>query len=1853
MTNETRERIKYYMSQLPKTKEKLVAAIMMLVIAASVTVTATYAWITLSTAPEITSIDTTVAANGSLEIALANGSGEAPGKSRAGDSSATEGKEVTAANITWGNLVNLSDPAYGLSKITLRPAALNGTTGLLSNPLYGVGYGEDGRVSNMVTDDDFAYVYYDTDKSAFMADLTGTHLGVRAISTVEYKNLEGSSKVRELFRLAGEQHTLAKTNYVRMTNASNEPGATYMGSLKDLIQLYAQSIIDERFVEGSPPIEDLEVTNYVVNLYEMLKYFQENVAIPAAESYVYMTDVLDLLKGSYQGDSGYTVEKLMAASLNNSFPDYIKNNISCLSGLSQFAKDYDKLSTYLKESTNEEKDYTDLTETERKNSLAYWAYQASSGIPVYWKDISSQINWVCEINSATLDEKTISSLSSMSNAVSVLTNGRNPHNAVINGGAIFRMEKRIGEYMAPVFTVKLKNVPVLGSASIKAEITTSAKNHPVEIATDRAAVEALDGGSYKGTDATAQDTYAMAVDLWVRTNAGSDGSKVLGSTSDSYVDVEKNETFTTETTTTAEQAYLTLEGTVIMGTKEAQVMITDANGEEQPAYTATVKIDGESGTKDVYERYGTYYYLDANGNEIDFESEVKAQYGDKAEISYAKKITQQDVVIGYEGVNRVWNEEQMAAYADAGTNTTQGGGSCYVFYANTPADQSRFLELLQSMRVVFVDATGKMIGSASMDTENYFAETGKVTVPLVLDKSRAIDLGTDSDGNKIYGLTPLTKNAATRITALIYLDGTRLTNEMVLASGEIQGNLNIQFGSSVALKSTTITKDASGNITDTTVEYQPGKDSVAIEDEDVMNQLIAVSARVDKTSFEYVEGSPATTNLYVTVDGMEPSSVSARFMRAISSTQGVLQSSIPLSGSGANWSSQISFDKAGKYVLRTVWVDGVEYSLDSPIEIEVSGISVNSVAFDDITLTENRATILTADGAFETGMTLGFSSSDTVPEKVNGIFIDEDGNQVNVSFSMQSGEWRGTVKFTSSGEFTMNYVEIDGDIYELDSNLQPTLEVILGLKTRTWITADAETLTNLKTVYEQATPTNFILNPDAFKENQDGITLQVSAEIYDNGGNELTGLGNVSLFYGKGGSSVRGLYSQLRWDTTSGRYEGSFYVSEPSNYKFKQLTVTVNGQNSYIESYTTAPAIYAKPPGSIEYVANYSRDVQYAQADTKITIGVKNSSAASYAEAILVNTATGESVIAKTTDNTADIGDNDLSDEQYESKDKSVTAWSFKIPTLDAGKMKGIWQLTTLKMSGVYYNDVEYVYDSENEANSKYAVIDLTSYNITTKLIEELQVTLNVGETTLDDEKTTFMSTQNATGVSVTFSDDEGNDINDLIDDGKLAISGVKVTYYLDSRNITTDAFMEEYDYKAASALAVSVSGSSDDTKGRNKAVSTETQYDISDLGFEYAGPYNRCVVEYTVSGESFTDTVSVDSNVENSGLRYTIKGLTSNNVPEYKVYWGQLPSVKITATNPAPENTFDVNIGDMSGNAFAAESKNYISEDGLYARLAGQCGNISGILGAQFTEITWPTLTLKVDDQCKFDSANISIPYESGTEKVNYSFTSENRSSTQTVGYTNRSRYVVGNKNIDTIDMTIDGNTISVNLKDTVTVYEKETIIPTIEYIVPNNAGAAPTIEYLPYKSNQMCLPMLGDYVATETDANSKPDTSNIKTSNTYEKMYYTSWIGITWYMPYTYTHTITQTPMIGTTYNVTYELTGWKISRTNVQDGTTTMLNNGEPYDVNEVVELPEGNYRYTATAVYAQKGEKQSVGTKTVYLIQNSASWTSEATRTSKPSGYIKKGSAEEIETYFTNKAATVNAIADYETETPLIE
>ena len=152
-------------------RNKMMAAISMLMVSSIMLVSSTYAWFTLSTAPEVTGITTNVGANGNLEMMLLTGYDENlnPGSyyseaddlgvaSKVGDSIAATG-DVATSNITWGNLVDLNDSEYGLDNVVLAPARLNvtkanaeGMADTIGNTILNApSYGSDGRVVDVKT----------------------------------------------------------------------------------------------------------------------------------------------------------------------------------------------------------------------------------------------------------------------------------------------------------------------------------------------------------------------------------------------------------------------------------------------------------------------------------------------------------------------------------------------------------------------------------------------------------------------------------------------------------------------------------------------------------------------------------------------------------------------------------------------------------------------------------------------------------------------------------------------------------------------------------------------------------------------------------------------------------------------------------------------------------------------------------------------------------------------------------------------------------------------------------------------------------------------------------------------------------------------------------------------------------------------------------------------------------------------------------------------------------------------------------------------------------------------------------------------------------------------------------------------------------------------------------------------------------------------------------------------------------------------------------------------------------------------------------------------------------------------
>lgn len=205
-------------SEFKSIQKKLVAAVAMVLVASIMVVSSSYAWFTLSTAPEVKGIQTSVGSNGNLEMALRDDQYDL--------NSIPTGSQVNMpeANINWGNLVDLSyNGEYGLDKITLQPSRLLWTddqkdtinnSGYLSVPTYGV----DGRISG--------WNNVSSGKLTNGQFLAGTSVGVRGLGTIS-----GLSAGQVALRSAITEMTTSRDKVGSMARNSLEVDAINLANL--------------------------------------------------------------------------------------------------------------------------------------------------------------------------------------------------------------------------------------------------------------------------------------------------------------------------------------------------------------------------------------------------------------------------------------------------------------------------------------------------------------------------------------------------------------------------------------------------------------------------------------------------------------------------------------------------------------------------------------------------------------------------------------------------------------------------------------------------------------------------------------------------------------------------------------------------------------------------------------------------------------------------------------------------------------------------------------------------------------------------------------------------------------------------------------------------------------------------------------------------------------------------------------------------------------------------------------------------------------------------------------------------------------------------------------------------------------------------------------------------------------------------------------------------------------------------------------------------------------------------------------------------------------------------------------
>ena len=198
-------------------RNKLKATLLLAVVCLVLVFAASYAWFALSTAPEVSGIETKVGANGGLEIALLTEQTYAdPVEIRSKIGSSAAEQDALESNKSWGNVIELNDERYGLGNITLLPARLNlternGTYTVSQNMLKTADFGIDGRIS-ILSEKTVSTIMGETDFTYFVDRQL---YGVRAIGTISNLSVQQTSLAAA--RTLVKSHTAAAARTVKHT----------------------------------------------------------------------------------------------------------------------------------------------------------------------------------------------------------------------------------------------------------------------------------------------------------------------------------------------------------------------------------------------------------------------------------------------------------------------------------------------------------------------------------------------------------------------------------------------------------------------------------------------------------------------------------------------------------------------------------------------------------------------------------------------------------------------------------------------------------------------------------------------------------------------------------------------------------------------------------------------------------------------------------------------------------------------------------------------------------------------------------------------------------------------------------------------------------------------------------------------------------------------------------------------------------------------------------------------------------------------------------------------------------------------------------------------------------------------------------------------------------------------------------------------------------------------------------------------------------------------------------------------------------------------------------------------------
>jgi len=1424
--NETQKRLAHYVNILPKLRDKVISIAFILAVSLSMFCTATFAWVVLSKSPEVSGAYTTISANGNLEIALASPSGSEPGDSAVGDSMAAEGQTIAGANITWGNLVNLSDPVYGLENLVLRPAILGDTGNLLVNPLKGADYSSDGRVGQYLNTD-YCFTSWVEPKDGvegYFKYYETPQYGVRAISTVKetFKDTASYQYKNLMTAFREKLQDVDKAYQAMITNSD------YINSLAGLIGDY---MTDKFNGYGGTTA----VTKYIQNLYNMMIEFDgcaaefESAILSLANIQVYNKYGPD----TYGQHIYQSYDKLYEAYVNKTLAAE-GVTLECFDEFVAVKKTIDEC----------------LYGTDPENNDCLYDYNEhrKSGGTVTWGEIESLVNKLANIADCTVSVgSTTYRVGSIGKSDAIQLLGKDV-DAKITKGCIKDFEQLTGCKM------NAKNVDVSAkyilTVTMTAKTITTSAIDPYLINIDITATDEVASQNGGSSVIDAKDTYGMAIDFWVRTNAS--------------------------------ESYLTLEGQTITETTYVREIGKDVDGKSVELWTIKITTDGiDEATGEQFtieEEIPVYYYVNEESGhdgtkQTDLRNATTHEYIYRIEenedgtvnnilitgdFATAPVIRNEEIVtvLGYEGENRVWEENTLISV----DSTTQGGGSCYIFYADD-ASRDDTLRLLSKLRIAFLDSTeesntyGKIVALAKLDTEHYYSQVAKITVPMVLYSDGSQHLTYNGED---LAILPLEQNKATLITAIVYLDGEDVTNNDVLAANEIDGRINLQFGSSVSL---TTAGDETLELATRTVSASVKKTSSE-----------SYGDNFQKIEFDFDEDDDFSVNVRVIVDGEQPKKIEAFFMRKLNDTQGSREKSFTLSATDTEgvYEGTYAFDAPGTYVLQIVQLDGIDYDLPDSAgypTIVVNGFAISSVGINGITSLSN--TIYTASNNYTVETSLSFASqNDRSPKSVQLRFSKDDGTYVTsvLRFDTSTNKWNGTATFSSSGKYTLTNAIFDGDFFNLDSTKQYEFDLYLGITVK-------------------------VTDDNAWRQDEykgEPKTTNMYVEIFDNSGEEIKYLSGVSLYYLYNNSPIGAPDApNMKWDSAKDCYSGAMMLSKPGIYKFDCVVMKIGETNNTLRSVSNTTPVYtllspdpaiwlnADPMNSMsEYILDTTPN------DSNYTLGVN------------IGNAQGATVIAK-------LYDADKKAYHYVSTYATGdTRFDFTIPKdsisgyqTGTWEIKEIWLANAAKQVGtemVYFNGAfddngSLIVDNRIENyREDYIVWEMSTVQNkpgAVKIVYAI-VQLEGEDESFGTDGTTYTFLQSATTspITVTVNDQNGEPINGNF----VEIASPTILYTLE-----LNSWVSHGGYSTGNSILHADGQDSDLLCTMTSA--GESTFTLNGINLLYAGKYVAKTFEVKVNVKN-TDGTSTSV-----ALPYNTNNL---DIPEYHLYTVK-PKVMVTGVSP------------------------------------------------------------------------------------------------------------------------------------------------------------------------------------------------------------------------------------------------------------------------------------------------------------------------------------------------------------------